>query len=66
MSKILDLEKELERKLLERFPDLDYLSLWEGTSKLDGDFTAEQLRAIADAVDEVSRFVAELGEEAYK
>ena len=47
----MDTEKA-EQALKERFPDMDYFQLWSSdTAQLDGDFTAAELRAIADALD---------------
>lgn len=34
---------------------IEYFELWFNTSVLDGEFTSEQLRMIADAMDELTK-----------
>jgi len=47
----------------EMLADIDgYVDLWVGTATLDDDYTAAELRHIADALDEVARRIESEGE----
>jgi len=47
---LLDVEGRLKKK----YPDIEYCSLWGDSSTLDGEFTASELRTIADLMDELA------------
>ena len=50
-KKILD---DVERRLRKKYPNMNYFSLWGDRSTLDGEYTADELRVIADLMDELA------------
>ena len=45
---------DVDAKLKKKYPDIDYFSLWGDRSMLDGEYTADELRTIADLMDELA------------